>query len=1039
MFVFLISVLCMTAQGENEVISVVDDVSPFAVANMKGSVINVFDETNEGWDASGGDITVTLAEKIKAFPYSSLTGDGSLIVRTENAHSGNMYYIEKNYTEPLDLSNSESLFFFINCLEVCGASYSVSVSLYSEEDVFSGASTITGESWNGVFLDISRWENKSSVNRISIAAGFNSDDFPVAFFEYYIDCIMVSDNRNVVMVPEFSALGYDINGGDGVYSEGVLGITASGDELILDSVGFAYTDLGEANCLRVNFKTEGLCQTLRLFLKEEGGFVEQSYVHINANKGMASVCLSLEDKTVNEIRLVFEGVKLGSVKVYGITPDSAVLTGKNDVVGIETCVLNSKTEEILIKGKIDRSVLTFEKGEIHLFANDLCDKITEELLISSEPLGVTSIFSDDFIFRLKYADESDKKVFLHKKFTVAVKNGAGYDAIGDSKCVTNPESFNADPGQMPSEKSGKGVYKQNISFMQKVGASDTIVRVDVGKFFTLESESGVKIECGGYVFYYDNEYFSGIDRMIKNYAEKNIDVTIIFVVSKSDEDALCRALIHKEADPGAKYCAFNTSDKQGLMYLRAVAEFFASRYCTDHEVTRFVFGDCVGNAYSNYNMGRKNLAEFTDEYAVGLRTVYNAVKSFSPYFDVYTYIDDVWSRGFPFDLNIRYDSKAFLDSLNKSILGMGDIEWSLAHNPYPANTTDHFSYEEIKAANDCFVERVGFKNLGVIIEYLNSTEMLYNNSSRDYIIIEQSAFSNLGEDYITADYVYCSYMAMNSSVSAYFTDRNCNYNNSMKYIDTSLSLTASAFAADILGVATWESVIDGFSYKNIEKRKIISGEISVIKPEVIGEYTLFDFGKDTNNWKRYGFTEGLAHGSDFADRTGLLSVSLGNVMAGNSGGVIKEFDSPFDFSKTPVLHFSLNISALPTNVYYADISVIVTSGNDVFEMTGSIKEASWTEVYCDLSEFSGKSKVDSISILFNANEDYYDSPQVHISSVDAMSYEYDNEQLQNMINPMGMEKRVLDRIKYYIYPILILIVIICSAVFAVRRIGEKKI
>ena len=153
--------------------------------------------------------------------------------------------------------------------------------------------------------------------------------------------------------------------------------------------------------------------------------------------------------------------------------------------------------------------------------------------------------------------------------------------------------------------------------------------------------------------------------MIKNFSEKDIDVTLVFVVSDTSNEAMNRILIHRDANLSATYCAANTADRQGLVYLRAITEFFAGRYAENNMVTRFVFGECVANNTRYYNMGEKTLSRFTEEYSRGFRTVFNAVRSYSPYVKVYTFIDGVWNRGLAFDNSVRFDNKAFLDAFTE--------------------------------------------------------------------------------------------------------------------------------------------------------------------------------------------------------------------------------------------------------------------------------------------------------------------------------------------------------------------------------------
>ncbi|MBE6717717.1 MAG: hypothetical protein E7574_00475 [Ruminococcaceae bacterium] len=1032
-------VFCVCINAEDDKADVIYDISPLALKSNTDSFLNKFNETNEGWDSETEKCNVTLAEKIDTFPYTPLTDNGCLIVNQQNAKTGEKNYISKTFPTPIDMTNYNTLCFAVNCSRVEDSNYILLIELYSSRDVFAVDTKIDASCWNGVFVDISEWKNKNSVTKIRLSVSYESETVPVSFFEYYVDSIGLISSDKAVNKVRFSAEDYGITGGRAVYSDNKLDITTVGDELFLASIGFPYRDISPANCLKIRFDSEGNCGQIKLVCHTQDGKVSgYSYCNVDSSGEGLIAYLPLDTKNISEINLTFEGNGLGKLAIHSIEPYSTYISGQSITGTVDTCAINANTSELIIRGSIDKDkVSEYMQKEIRLFAHDLNENVTPDLLSRSQEIAKSTVSSRDFIFRVSYGKEDDERLFLYKKYTIVVKVDNGYEIIGHPTCITNPESFSGNSNDTPYKKSGKGIYGQSISFMQEMGASDTAVWLDIGKFFSRKEGTDNKFECGGNIFYYNAEYVQSIDNMINNYTEKNIGVTLILTVSDTENEALNRLLIHKDANLNATYCAYNTETRSGLMYLRAVTEFWAEKYGNGRDITRFVFGDSVALSKTNYNMGNKTLDEFTEEYAKGFRTVYNAVKSYSSNIGVYTYIDDNWDRDLPFDMYTRYDNRAFLDSFNRCISDMGNIDWGLAHNPYPAYVDDYFSYNDASLESNDDTDRVSFKNIGVAVGYIRKDSMLYSNTGRDFIIIEKSFFSNLDKKTITADYVYNSYRAMNISVSAYITDRSCNFNNAMKYIDTSLSLSATHFAPDVLGASSWEGIIKGFSEDNIIKRKIDLSEIEFSKNEIKGRVTVSDFSDGHHGWTRYGFTEKITSGTNVADRKGLMTLSFGNIPNGESRGIVKKFDTPVDFTAMPILHFDVNIASLPVNVNYALIKVVICSENNTYEITGSVKEASWTEVYCDFSDFSDKNKVDEIRILFVANENYYDSPQALISSVEALSYEHTSRQLENILTPRDTEKEMLDTVKEYAYPILSGVIVLCVLVFVWRRIPKK--
>lgn len=1037
--ILIISVLLLFAFGVSagdDKTHVISDVSPFAVENNLDTVLHGFDEVNEGWDVDSAKDkgNVTLAERIDTFPYDMLNSDGCLIYRNDKSENGKYNTISKKYASALDLSSYTHIILMANCSIVDNAVYKIKIELKSGWRTFTSESELSPACWNGVFVDISSFEYRDETDTIKISVSYENADVPLSSFEYYIDGIMLSDNANIVNKFMYSAESYVLSDNLSVTSVGEMTITPNSYGITVDSVGFSYRTLGDANVLKVKFSTDGICMGVRLHtFDSKNTITEEKEGIFEGDSGLYTAYLPVSNTDISKIRLTFDTVGQESLSVHCIEPYSFYVSNKSDV-GIDTCALNANTGEVIIRGSV---LEAYQQKEIHLFANDLCDQITGEALSKQQSISKSTVSSRDFIFRIKYGDADDKGAYLYKKYTVAVKTQDGYDIVGTSKCITNPEGFNDSSTSVEQKGSGKGLYGHSISFMQEMGASDTAVWVDIGRFFDTDEEDSNKFDCGENVYYYNRDYVKDLSTSIRNFSEKGIKVTLIAFITPTDNEQLNKLLIHPDASSNAKYCAYNTADRAGLMYLRVFSEYIAKHYCAELSVNRVVFGESVGYASDNYNMGNKTLDRFIPEYAVALRTVYNAVKSYSSDTEVYTYIDDNWDRDLPFDFGLRYDNKAFLDSLRLCINDYGNINWGVAQNPYPQGEQDYFSHSDTSLDTAVDSDRISFKNINVLDAYLKGENVTYNNSARDFIIIEKSSFSLSDEQTITADYVYNCYKGLNSAASAYITDRSCNYNNAMKYVDTSLSLTAGDFATDVLGVATWETVIEGFSEEKLVKKVITQSQILPTPPEYKGGLTISDFSNGNHGWKRYGFTEKITSGMSLLDKSGLVSLTLGKVSATEKKGIVKIFDDPLDMSATPILHFGINIASLPTDVSSALLTVSFISDDLIYEVTGNIKETVWTDVYCDLSKFEGVKKIEEITILVSSNVGEFDGPQALITSIEGLSSEYDDQQLEQMFSPADQELRQLETVKKYVLPVLISVLALSLTLFIIRRIKRK--
>ena len=111
--------------------------------------------------------------------------------------------------------------------------------------------------------------------------------------------------------------------------------------------------------------------------------------------------------------------------------------------------------------------------------------------------------------------------------------------------------------------------------------------------------------------------------------------------------------------------------------------------------------------------------------------------------------------------------------------------------------------------------------------------------------------------------------------------------------------------------------------------------------------------------------------------------------------------------------------------------------SNVYEISGMIKEAVWTDVYCDFSKFSGLNRVDEIRVLISSGDVGFEGPQALMTSVKALSYEYDDTELENALKPIISQQEKYMNIRRYALPILVIIVLASATLFIFRRIKKK--
>ncbi|MBR6681560.1 MAG: hypothetical protein IKL40_01090 [Clostridia bacterium] len=820
------------------------------------------------------------------------------------------------------------------------------------------------------------------------------------------------------------------------YKDGKMILNADSASAHVETVKLDFGKFDGANSVKVVFDAQNKCSGVRLFvLKGDGEYSEESYSHTKNSTETPTVCyLPIRSDDVSDIRLVFEDLETDKVEIQSITPYSISIPDSSYPGQIDTCAINVSSNEVLVIGKIKNSELdSFSGSELHLFEQYLNEDTTPDTLAQSKSTLKTTVSSGEFIFRIKCNKKEELNAYLYKKYTVAIKQDDSYVMLDSPKCITNPDALSKQT-TAPTQTSGKGQYGASLSFMQENMISDTAFSVDIGKFFSHLTSTGTKYECGGNVFYYNSDYVEQLDSVLLPYARKGINVTLIITLSNTGYDSLNKILIHPDSNLEAASFAFNTESRTSLSYLRAFCEFLAQRYCIDNPcVTRAVFGKEVANACKSYNMGEKNLCEFTEGYATAFLTVNQAFRSISKSIGIYTHIDNNWDTELSFDHLSRFDNKAFLTSLNNRIGDYGNFDWGVVIDPYPEENANYLAYADKTLSNTPDTDSVTLANLEVLSSFLNNQELLYDNAQRSLVIIEKSLFDGLDDKTIAADYVYGYYKAKNLTADAYITDRKISFGSVMKYIDTSVSSEKTSFALDTLNIKMWNEVIEGFNINSVTYKNYTHSEFESLPENITGRIDISNFSNDTAGWTQYNAGEELSFGKEMSGRTELLSVKLGNIPFGESRGISKKFTTPLDMSLIPILHFDVNIASLPPNVDRARLTLKFASGNEIIEFSGSIDKAVWTEIYCDLSDFHGLNNITSVTItLSGENGETFDDPQIFISTIEGISLEHDNEYLKNHFMAEKEDSLFQNIVDEYAIPFLVAIICICALILSYR-------
>ncbi|MCA9241538.1 MAG: hypothetical protein KDA37_15115, partial [Planctomycetales bacterium] len=246
-----------------------------------------------------------------------------------------------------------------------------------------------------------------------------------------------------------------------------------------------------------------------------------------------------------------------------------------------------------------------------------------------------------------------------------------------------------------------------------------------------------------------------LEQQIRALSDAGALVYVILLAYEPSDPLVKQLLLHPDFDSGAPnhLGAFNVKTAGGRACLAATIEALAERWSRpsgEHgRVAGYIVGNEVNSHWFWYNQGRAPLAEVADDYAAAVRIVHHAVRRHAAWPRVYVSLDHHWSIPYAAgDDRQCVAGKALIDRFAQLVRESpeGDFDWRVAYHPYPENLFEPRFWNDATALDSFETPRITFKNLRVLTDYLQRSELLYDGHSRRVILSEQGFHTPPGDE-----------------------------------------------------------------------------------------------------------------------------------------------------------------------------------------------------------------------------------------------------------------------------------------------------
>ena len=1008
--------------GNATAIANIDSIS---VINQIETRIESFDSNQlAGFTSSHNTQSINTVQQIAPYPFMPFEGSRCAAVQSSPSMLNEPRSVTREYDNPLNLSENKSFFIALNLPELAGA-YSASVSFYSgggSPAFTANASGLKTGAWNGVFADISDYDDRKNITAVTISVQYDTSETNISEYVYYMDMMGAFKTENAVHAVKYMSPHYYAGGGTLTATNEFMKFTVNDENPYIETYSFNSDILSNpnTNAIKIKFRNLSDCSAITLYYTTERNpafSMERSHIAASENNTEIQTCyFPIGTTPIEQLKIVFNGATSGDLEIFSMAPASAYIPTTTGYGTVDECVISSNKREINISGTLMETAYDEFKGmKLELFALNMND---DPNIISTQNItpAAQGKIERSFRFKLPINNNALSENYVCSKFVVAASDGNMKIIIDIPKFITNPEilSVNKRSFNKPAIKKGLNSY---LTAAQISGAKNTYVTIMLNRLVTLDDTAGYQHKHGGYNYYFSKEYTDTLDATLKSYYNAGITVSAIINLLPSADEILNRILIHPDADRDrtASGYALNTETFDGIRYLRAAFDFLARRYSTDDNtrgnIANYIIGNKAGNAYQRYNMGRKTLRNFADSYACAVRLAYNTVRSVNSSVNVYISLDSKWDEDLPSDSMLKYDNRALIDSIAANFKGHGDINWNLAFDPAPDKTPELYKVWEDENSTDSYdSDAITAKNIETLCRYMSRQVLCYASNAvpRSIILIEQdtlrSAVSEEEAALQTVNFIY-SYYKINtkacSNIESYIVQNktNAGYNAVFKYIDSAKSFEYSEFAKAITGVSEWSDIISGFDANGVVQRNVSEIELKDSFPvNIQGSSVLWDFTSesDASGWSAGDYCGYARPGNTLADRSRLLRVQLtASPIFSEYRGIINTFDFATNLSYAPYISFDVHVSMLPVNVTETELAVLLYSGDNYIEAKGIISAGEWNTVVLAADDFPQINSADCMKIWLRGNGGYTDigEPLVFISNITISSAEHTDDEI----------------------------------------------
>lgn len=409
---------------------------------------------------------------------------------------------------------------------------------------------------------------------------------------------------------------------------------------------------------------------------------------------------------------------------------------------------------------------------IYLFAFEPYETIEKSYVFKRSPVAKAEK-STKCEFEWTYKENQ-----LFQQFVPALLLNGQYVPVAAGNYISNPEMIADNSDSYPEVESKKGLLLDpqmlGTPLLTDLNVKHAIYNIPLSHIMgetTDDTYPTISYDFKGVTYKFNGAAINGYDNLFTYLTNCDILATAIVL---NDWNEAYPEMIHplaRNEKSGVYYYAFNTADKEGCLYLEAIASFLTGRYSGGKYglVSSWVVANEINqNNIWNY-MDTNDIDLYAAEFEKALRIFYTAAKSNYAGAKVYFSVDHDWNSG----NNKKYfNGKDLIEAINNIAKEKGNYDWGLAIHPYP-NPLTRVNYWTDTYDKTMDAPVLTLMNLSTTTDFLKQEEYLDRSGNVRSITVTELGFtSSSGEKLQAAAFAYCYYIIdANPYIEAFIMNR----------------------------------------------------------------------------------------------------------------------------------------------------------------------------------------------------------------------------------------------------------------------------